>query len=133
MVLGASTRFEVFEFWLSDMLKLFREAVMPRRTPPPLPACAAEDPTEGPRIASPLRDVTYALRHSASRDVIPLDANVAADVQRVFWFDGAALIGVRRVSEGAMPWRPVAAGLHLVRVVDDRGRSADRDVDVQFR
>jgi len=33
------TRFEVFEFWPSDMLKLFRQAGMPRRTPPPLPAC----------------------------------------------------------------------------------------------
>jgi membrane carboxypeptidase/penicillin-binding protein PbpC len=37
-----------------------------------------------------------------------------------------------RVSEGAMPWRPTAAGVHLVRVVDDRGRSAERDVEVQF-
>ena len=29
-----TTRFEVFEFWPSDMLKLFREAGMPRRVPP---------------------------------------------------------------------------------------------------
>jgi penicillin-binding protein 1C len=129
---GADTRFEVFEFWPSDMLKLFREAGMPRRTPPPLPACAVEDRMEAPRIASPLRNVTYALRPSAARDGIALDASVAADVQRVFWFDGSALIGVRRVSEGALPWRPTAAGVHLVRVVDDRGRSAERDVDVQF-
>ena len=86
---------------------------------------------EAPRIASPLRNVTYALRPSSARDGIALDASVAADVQRVFWFDGSALIGVRRVSEGALPWRPATAGLHLVRVVDDRGRSAERDVDVQ--
>ena len=39
----AGTRFEVFEFWSSDMLKLFRQAGMPRRTPPPLPPCATED------------------------------------------------------------------------------------------
>ncbi len=129
---GPDTRFEVFEFWPSDMLKLFREAGMPRRTPPPLPACASDDGLEPPRIASPLRNVTYALGRPALRDVIALDASVAADVQRVFWFDGSALIGVRRVSEGALPWRPSAAGVHLVRVVDDRGRSAERDVDVQF-
>jgi penicillin-binding protein 1C len=128
---GPSTRFEVFEFWPSDMLQLFREAGMPRRTPPPLPSCAA-DRLEPPRIASPLRNVTYALRQSAARDAIALDASVAADVQRMFWFDGSALIGVRRVSEGALPWRPGAAGVHLVRVVDDRGRSTERDVDVQF-
>lgn len=129
---GAGTRFEVFEFWPSDMLKLFREAGMPRRTPPPLPACATEDRMEPPRIASPLRNVTYALRPSAPQARIALDASVAADVQRVFWFDGSALIGVHTVSEGALPWRPAAAGVHLIRVVDDRGRSAERDVDVQF-
>src|SRR5207245_10572617 len=40
------TRFEVFEFWPSDMLKLFRQAGMPRRTPPPLPACVTNDTPE---------------------------------------------------------------------------------------
>jgi penicillin-binding protein 1C len=129
---GPDTRFEVYEFWPSDMLKLFREAGMPRRVPPPLPACAPDDRLEPPRIASPLRNVTYALRQLVERDVIALDASVSADAQRVFWFDGAALIGVRAVSEGALPWRPASAGMHLVRVVDDRGRSAERDVDVQF-
>ena len=129
---GPDTRFEVFEFWPSDMLRLFREAGIPRRTPPPIPSCAAEDRMDAPRIASPLRNVTYALRQSAARDVIALDAGVAADVQRVFWFDGSALIGVRPVSEGALPWRPATAGIHLVRVVDDRGRSAEREVDVSL-
>jgi penicillin-binding protein 1C len=33
-----TTRFEVFEFWPSDMLKLFHEAGMPRRTPPAMPS-----------------------------------------------------------------------------------------------
>jgi penicillin-binding protein 1C len=129
---GESTRFEVFELWPSDMVKLFREAGMPRRTPPPLPACATDDRLEPPRIASPLRNVTYAVRLSAARDGIALDASVAAGVRRVFWFDGRALIGVHTVSEGALPWRPATAGVHLIRVVDDRGRSAERDVDVQF-
>jgi len=127
---SAGTRFEVFEFWSSDMLKLFREAGMPRRTPPPLPACATQDRQEPPRISSPLRNVTYALRGSVPHETIPLDASVAADVQRVFWFDGRALIAIRDVSEGALPWRPTSAGVHLIRVVDDRGRSAERDVQV---
>jgi len=130
---AAATRFEVYEFWSSDMLKLFREAGVPRRVPPPLPACAADDRDDrldGPRIASPLRNVSYALRQSAPTEHIALDATVAADVQQVFWFDGRALLGVRRVSEGALPWRPASAGLHLIRIVDDQGRSAARDVTV---
>jgi penicillin-binding protein 1C len=128
----ATTRLEVFEFWSSDMLKLFREAGMPRRTPPPLPACATDDRMDPPRIASPLRNVTYALRGPASQDRIALDASVAADVQRVFWFDGRALIGMRTVAEGPLPWRPAAPGAHLIRIIDDHGRSAERDVNVQF-
>ena len=130
---SAGTRFEVFEFWSSDMLRLFRQAGLPRRTPPPLPACAANATmVEAPRIASPLRSVSYALRHSAPQEVIALDASAAADVRNVFWFDGSALIGVRPVADGAFPWRPTAAGVHLIRIVDDHGRSAERDVEVQF-
>jgi penicillin-binding protein 1C len=129
---AAGTRFEVFEFWSSDMLKLFREAGMPRRTPPPLPACAAGEGSDPPRIASPLRNVSYALRRSAPQEVIALDASAAGDVQQVFWFDGSALIGSRAVAQGSLPWRPAAAGVHLVRVVDDHGRSAERDVQIQI-
>jgi penicillin-binding protein 1C len=129
---AAGTRFEVFEFWPSDMLMLFRQAGMPRRTPPPLPGCATDDPAEAPRIASPLRGVSYALRRSAPHEVIALDARAAADVRTLFWFDGNALIGVRPVAEGALPWRPALAGIHLIRIVDDHGRSAERDVEVQI-
>ena len=107
-------------------------AGVPRRVPPPLPACAADDPLEAPRIASPQRNVTYALRRSAPDERIALEASVAADVQQVFWFDGRALIGVRRVSEGALPWRPADGGARTIRVVDDHGRSSERDVTVQI-
>ena len=127
-----TTRFEVFEFWTSDMLRLFREAGMPRRVPPPLPACAAEDGSETPRVASPLVGVTYTLRRSRPDGVIALEASAAADVQNVFWFDGGALIGKLAVGEGALGWRPAADGAHLIRVIDDHGRAAERDVQVQF-
>ena len=94
-------------------------------------ACAAEDPAERPRIASPLRNVSYALRRSTA-ETIALDLSAAADVHRVFWFDGSVLIGARSVAEGALSWRPAAAGTHLIRVVDDHGRSAERDVEIHF-
>jgi penicillin-binding protein 1C len=126
-----ATRFEVFEFWSSDMLKLFRQAGMPRRMPPPLPDCATGDASDVPRIASPLRNVSYTLR-SRKEDVIALEASVAADVANVFWFDGSALIGHIAVSDGALAWRPASGGAHLIRVIDDHGRAAERDVQVQF-
>ena len=127
-----TTRFEVFEFWSSDMLKLFREAGMPRRVPPPLPACAAEDSTEAPRIASPLAGVTYTLRRSRPDGVVALEASAAADVRNMFWFDGGALIGKLPAGAGALAWRPTADGAHLIRAIDDHGRAAERDVQVQF-
>jgi len=127
-----TTRFEVFEFWSSDMRKLFREAGMPRRIPPPLPACTAEDAGEAPRIASPLVGVTYTLQRSRPERVIALDTSAPAGAQSVFWFDGGALIGKRAVGAGALGWRPSMDGAHLIRVIDDHGRAAERDVQVRF-
>jgi penicillin-binding protein 1C len=129
----SGTRFETFEFWSSDMLALFREAGMPRRLPPVLPKCAAVDRGEAPRMASPLRNVSYTIRSKPGQDSISLDAAVAGDVERMFWFDGNALIGAMSASDKPLQWRPTRAGSHLIRVVDDRGRSADRDVEVTIR
>lgn len=126
---AAATRLEVFEFWPSDLMKLFREAGVPRRAPPRLPDCAADDVSEAPRIASPLRNVTYTLRGASA---ITLESSVAADVRDVFWFDGAALIAKTPVSHGALAWHPAAGGMHLIRAIDDHGRSAERDVEIQF-
>jgi penicillin-binding protein 1C len=130
----ANTRMEVFEFWPSDMMKLFREAGMPRRPAPRIPDCASDDAADAPRIASPLRNVTYTLRagESLRNQSIALETNVAGDVRDVFWFDGAALIAKTPVSHGAFAWRPATAGLHLIRAIDDHGRTAERDVEVQF-
>jgi penicillin-binding protein 1C len=124
-------RFEVFEFWPSEMLKLFRQAGIPRRAPPFVPDCGTDSAAEAPRIASPLRNVSYTLRHN-KEEVIALEASVAADVRSVFWFDGSALIGQLPISDGAFPWRPAMAGTHLIRIIDDHGRIAERDVQVQF-
>ena len=129
---AAGTRFEVFEFWSSDMLHLFRQAGIPRRMPPALPACATDHFSEPPRISSPLRHVSYAVRRAGPQEGIALEASTAADVRNVFWFDGSVLIGRRPVTDGALPWRPAAAGLHVIRIVDDHGRSAERDVEVRF-
>jgi penicillin-binding protein 1C len=105
---------------------------MPRRVPPPLPNCASEDSADAPRISSPLRNVSYTLRRSVPDGVITLEASAAADVHSVFWFDGRSLIGKLAVSDGALAWRPPSDGAHLIRVIDDHGRVAERDVQVQF-
>ena len=127
-----ATRLEVYEFWPSDMMKLFREAGMPRRKAPAIPDCAADDSNDTPKIATPLRGVTYTLRHKAGAATIPLEASLAAGVASVFWFDGAALIAKTDSGRGAIPWTPAGDGIHLIRVIDDHGRTAERDVHIQF-
>ena len=127
-----TTRQEIFEFWPSDMMKLFREAGMPRRKAPAIPDCAADDSSDIPKIATPLRGVTYTLRHKAGAETIPLEASTAADVDSVFWFDGGVLIAKSGVTHGAIAWTPAADGMHLIRVIDDHGRTAERDVTIRF-
>jgi penicillin-binding protein 1C len=113
-------------------MKLFREAGMPRRKAPAIPDCAVDSTSDFPRIATPLRGVTYALRRKSGRETIPLEASTAADVDSVFWFDGAALIAKSGVTHGAIPWTPATDGLHLIRVIDDHGRTAERDVTIRL-
>jgi membrane carboxypeptidase/penicillin-binding protein PbpC len=72
--------------------------------------------------------VTYTLRHRTGSETIPLEAGTGADVDSVFWFDGTALIAKAFVNRGAIPWSPPADGVHLIRVIDDHGRSAERNV-----
>ena len=129
----AGTRFEVFEFWSSDMLKLFRAG---RHAAPH--AAAAADLRDGRcrggaahRVAAAQRDATRCAdrrRRKRSRSTRAPPPTFA----RVFWFDGSALIGAQPVADGALAWRPTTAGVHLIRVVDDHGRSAERDVEVQL-
>jgi penicillin-binding protein 1C len=125
-------QFRVFEFWPSDMLELFRRAGMPRRVPPSLPSCAAEDASDGPRIASPLRNVVYTLHAGASRETIRLEAGVSTEVRAVYWFDGSSLIDRVPASRQALDWRPATEGVHLIRAIDDFGRISERDVQVRF-
>jgi len=42
------------------------------------------------------------------------------------------LIGQTSAHSGSFAWRPATAGAHVLRVIDDHGRSAERDVQVQF-
>jgi membrane carboxypeptidase/penicillin-binding protein len=106
----------------ADMLKLFREAGMPRRIPPPLPDCISQQTGELPVISSPVRAVSYSLHRRKPEEVIHLEAAVAADVHSVFWFDGRSLIGNV----------PVTDGIHLIRIVDDQGRGSEREVEVEL-
>ncbi|KJK01617.1 penicillin-binding protein [Pseudomonas sp. 21] len=125
---------EVYEFWPSDLQRLFRAAGLPRR---PLPKGARDclassvQVEEGPRIRSPLQQVAYSLRLSHPEDSIPLAATAAGDARRLYWFAEQSLVAQNAPQDGSN-WRPPRSGDYHLRVTDDRGRSSERLVKVEF-
>ena len=137
---AAATRLEVYEFWSSDMLELFERAGLPRRRPPaPDPACGASPPAGGehtaaraPEITSPLDGVSYLLRDSPSAppaNPLPLRATTDAGVDELFWFVDGAFVG-RATRDRPLEWLPRLPGRYQIRVVDDAGRAARRELVV---
>jgi len=131
---AGTLRSEVYEFWPSDLLRLFRIAGLPRRVPPPyVPGCnLAQVGSHGvaPKITSPLRGVTYTLRPGLdSHYTTGLLATTDGDVHEVLWFANDKLLGKGRANLPLL-WRP-QAGQYLIRVVDEQGRADSRQVFVR--
>ncbi|MGH8031165.1 MAG: penicillin-binding protein 1C, partial [Luteimonas sp.] len=124
-------RREVFEFWPSDLARVFAQAGIPRRAPPANADCAIDTGLGSPpRIQSPLRAARYTLRLSRPQQAaIALSASVDADVSRVFWFAGDSFIAATAAGDTAT-WSPGRAGSFRLSAVDDHGRADTRDVTV---
>jgi penicillin-binding protein 1C len=129
---GPHTTDEVYEFWPSDILKIFRLAGIPRRTPPPYePGCSVDNAAAGlpPKIISPQRQVEYTMRASVREpEGIPFSAVTDADAPNVHWFVDEKYLGSSD-SKGIFLWPP-SPGKYIVRAVDDMGRSDSRDLTV---
>lgn len=131
----------VYEYWPSDLLTLFRQAGLPRITPPAMePGCSqkllGDFSGKEPEISSPQPGLVYQLR---SRDLgkgtitngrIPLDATIDADSRKSFWFVDKTYIGSVKNGEVAF-WNPVL-GDHIVQVIDEQGRGASRRLQVKL-
>jgi penicillin-binding protein 1C len=131
---GPFIRSEVYEFWPSDLLRLFRRAGIPRRVPPAASADCGVDATSltgtPPTITSPQPGVDYAVRALGPPvQTIPLLATVDADARETYWFIDDRLVGKSRPGE-ALPW-PARPGRYVVRAVDDRGRSDSQELRVR--
>jgi penicillin-binding protein 1C len=125
---GEHREARVYEYWPSDLRRLFRQAGLPRREPPALPDCAKEG--GAPQIASPLRGVNYALRINKPEPVL-LRAEADSGAHTLFWFVDDAMVG--RSSPGdSLAWLPPSPRAYRIRVVDDAGRSDSRDLSVEF-
>lgn len=122
----------VYEFWDSDMLRIFKQAGIPRRTPPPRDPRCSIDTVAGrgnpPQITSPTGGVSYALRAFRMDKTIPFQATTDADAREVFWFVNETYVG--KAASGKVFLWPAQPGSFVVRAVDDRGRAGSRDIAV---
>jgi penicillin-binding protein 1C len=125
------SRREVVEFWDSEMLRLFEQAGMPRRSPPHLPDCYrnSAEQNDAPRIVSPSKSGTYALRLGKS-STLALKANTTASGS-VYWFANQSFIAKTAPSE-AYSWLPGHPGHYLISAVDAEGRSASTEIRVEL-
>jgi penicillin-binding protein 1C len=126
------THVEVYEFWPSDLQRVFQQAGMPRRKPPVNEACHDNERISGtpPHITSPLRGSTYTLRlKQLAEESIPFTATNDADVHALYWFVDDAYVG-RSAPGELMYWQPHGAGRYTVRVVDDHGLADQRMLDI---
>jgi len=121
----------VYEYWPSDLMRLFAQAGMPRRAPPS-GACneMAEDRGAAPAITAPVRGAAYVMRESQpERNRVPLAATADGDTGTLYWFANDNFIGVAKPNV-ALGWQPSEPGSYLIRVVDDHGRADSRELRV---
>jgi penicillin-binding protein 1C len=123
-------RREVYEFWPSDLLRLFERAGVARRLPPPfLPGTELDLAS---RIGNPPRITSPTDRHEilfASSNAIPLRAKTDADVREIYWFADKTFIGKSNVTE-MLTWKSTPGDYQLT-ALDDHGRSASCNVTVR--
>ncbi|HYF35842.1 MAG TPA: penicillin-binding transpeptidase domain-containing protein, partial [Prosthecobacter sp.] len=124
---------EVYECWPPDLLALFKQAGLPRKEPPAFEKSGVVldgDTGQMPKIASPRESLVYHVRTTqAAQRGIPLRADAAPGVRKVYWFAGSQFIGSGSPAEPLL-WEPVA-GKWTLHVLDDHGRTASCQVRVE--
>ncbi len=127
-------QFAVYEFWSSDLLKIFTNAGIARRTPPPYePGCDLADESEqgiAPKIISPKSGLIYTISSDQKTVRIPLAAVVDGDVMTLHWFVDQAYLGSSH--RDTILWLTAKPGHYIVRVVDDHDRVDSVELLVNF-
>jgi penicillin-binding protein 1C len=127
-----NTEFKVYEFWPSDLLKIFAQAGVQRQLPPAYgPACSAlQNANAGiaPKIISPQQSLIYAARLNRPTTIL-FYASSAGDVRQLYWFVNNSFIGSANSTQTSS-WL-AKPGHYIIRVVDDHGRATAQDLIVQ--
>lgn len=127
-----NTRFAVYEFWPSDLLKIFAQAGIQRKTPPSYATekfFECSDEGIQPQIISPQQNFIYPLRSNKPSSELLFYAIADSDVKTLFWFLDSQFIGSSSRDE-SLSWL-MEPGSYTVRVMDDHGRTCTRNLVVQ--
>ena len=120
----------VYEYWPSDLMRLFTQAGVPRRAPPSGDCGSASIGGTPPAISAPVRGAAYVMRASQpERNLVPLAATAEGGVNTLYWFANDSFVTAGRPGI-ALPWKPAQPGRYLLRVVDEHGRADSREVVV---
>jgi len=120
----------VYEYWPSDLMRLFTQAGVPRRAPPTGDCGSASIGGTPPAISAPVRGAAYVMRASQpDRNVVPLAATAEGGVNTLYWFANDSFVTAGKPG-AALPWKPAKPGRYLLRVVDEHGRADSREVVV---
>jgi penicillin-binding protein 1C len=127
----ATTKEQVFEYWPTDLAKVFSDAGLPRTQPPPDGDCDAGADGDPPQITSPIRGAAYTLRRNADADRrIAFNATADGAARTLYWFVDEAYVGAAKAGT-VLFWDAAVPGHHTVRAVDDRGRGDRRELVVE--
>ena len=123
-------RREVYEFWPTELLSIFRRAGVPRKLPPPfLPGTSPEliaRTGNAPQIISPAEGHKILL---TSAGTIALRAKTDADVREIYWFAGNTFIA-RTNPQDVVTWK-ANPGSYELTALDDHGRAGASNVTVR--
>ncbi|MDR3049512.1 MAG: penicillin-binding protein 1C [Elusimicrobiota bacterium] len=125
-----SMNMQVFEFWSSDILEIYKLAGINIKQPPSYAPGAeiSKTSTYGapPQIVLPTENAAYIIR---SVEKIPFKANTDADAKTVFWFINNKFIG--RSKSGETIFTEIPAGNWTINAADDLGRTKTIELKVK--
>lgn len=127
------TESRVWEFWPSDLARMFARAGAPKPAPPPFEEqCRKEQKISGlpPVIVQPKDGLIYHEKTAAGqKGNMVLMAHADAGVHALYWFADDSFLGSTAPGEPLL-WRAPDGDVTL-RVVDDAGRAARRRLRIQ--
>lgn len=125
----------IYEFWPSDLMRLFARAGIPRRPPPAAGDCAARGATASlhpPQIVSPIAGLSYVVKaEELGLKTLPLQAHADAASSRLHWFADGAYVG-SSAPGASLAYAPAHTGTVQLTVSDELGGSDARTLVVQL-